>query len=751
MRRKLIEVSLPLNSLNVAAQKDKNPFLKGHPRSLHLWWSRKPLAVCRGILFASLVDDPSSRPDLFPTTIEQIKERERLLSFMETLINSTGADDTVFNDARIEIEKSTAGLPPSIYDPFAGGGSIPLEAKRLGLEAHGSDINPLAVIINKALIEIPEKFSDKTLLAKAIRHYGQWMHEEGRQRLSYLYPNRQEKVVAWLYCRAVKCSNESCAANVPLISKFWLCTRKGKQAWLKPVIENGQVRFDIATGVADDSCKLRLGAGTRLIKETGSVAKAAFQCLVCGECVRGKYLHAEAENGSLKFLPLATVIQDRRGRKYLPFHPDEMKANFETSRIALSKYRQSGSLPEEKTRGTFASNAQGRSYGLKTFSDYFLPRQILSLCALSDLIEEARKDVLLSGKWRLPPDETSLEAGGRGLTAFADAVATYLAFAVNHLVRYSTLLNPWNTTNQNVAQIFGRQAMQMTWDFAEANILDGSLTIATASEWVASAVEKLPIGDMTKNSATVRQLNSVACTSPAQSPVIITDPPYYNYISYADLSDFFYVWLKRSLKDVHRQLLKDDLSPKGEELVVMPHRFAGDEVEARKHFTEGLTHSFSGLHDMANSEYPSAVFYAFNPKSTCDFSGWEAMLESLIGSGWMLTACWTLATERSTRMVARGTQSLASSLLLILRKRPQSAQPISANALCAAIETELRQTIADLEREASVAPVDKLQLSLIEGAKILSRYSHVEGDNGQKLSVAEAIKLVIAQPLLKVT
>ena len=747
-RRKLIEVSLPLNSLNVAAQKDKNPFLKGHPRSLHLWWSRKPLAVCRAILFASLVDDPSSRPDLFPTTKEQKAERKRLLSFMETLINSTGSDDTVFSAAKTEIEKSTAGQPPSIYDPFAGGGSIPLEAKRLGLEAHGSDINPLAVIINKALIEIPEKFSDKTLLAKAIRHYGKWMQEEGLTRLDYLYSKRQGKVVAWLYCRSVKCPNESCDYDVPLISKFWLCTRQGKQAWLDPVIENGQVRFDIATGIAPDNCKGRLGAGTRLIKESGSVAKAAFQCLACGECVRGKHLHAEAENGKLKFLPLAAVIQDRRGRRYSPFHLDEMQSVFETCQIALDKYRQTGSLPEEKTRGTFASNAQGRSYGLKTFCDYFLPRQLLSLCVLSDLIEEARKDILQSGKWSLPLDATTLEAGGHGLTAFADAVATYLAFAVNHLVRYSTLLNPWNTTNQNVAQIFGRQAMQMTWDFAEANILDGSLTIATASEWVASAVEKLPIGDATKNPATVRQLNSVDCTSPAVSPVIITDPPYFNYISYADLSDFFYVWLKRSLKEVHPHLFKGELSPKSEELVVTPHRFAGDEVEARKHFTQGLTHSFSGLHDMAHSEYPIAVFYAFNPKSTFDFSGWEAMLESLIGSGWMLTACWTLATERSTRMVARGTQSLASSLLLILRKRPASARSITAKALCTAIETELAQSLIQLERE---VPVDKLQLSLIEGAKILSRYCHVEGNDGHVLSVAEAIKLVIAQPLLKVT
>lgn len=747
-RRKLIEVTLPLNSLNIAAQKDKNPFLKGHPRSLHLWWSRKPLAVCRAILFASLVDDPASCPERFPSVDEQSRERDRLLSIMETLIGASASDDEVFHQARLEIEKATGGLPPRIYDPFAGGGSIPLEAKRLGLEAHGSDINPLAVIINKALIEIPEKFVHGPSLTEAISYYGNWMQDESKRRLHHLYPTDGHKVIAWLYCRSVKCPNPACVVDVPLISKFWLCTKAGKQAWLNPLVEDGRVEFEIIHGKADEGFKSRLAAGTRVILETGKAAKAAFECLACGEIVKGKYIHLQAENNQLGFVPLAKVVQNKRGRKYLPYSLTEMTDLNEDCARAVNTYRQTHSIPDEKTRGTFASNAQGRSYGFRTFSDYFLPRQLLALCVLSDLIEEVKAHVMQSGKWKLSDDGTPLESGGSGLTAFADAVATYLAFAVNHLVRYSTLLNPWNTTNQNVAQIFGRQAMQMTWDFAEANILDGSLTIATASEWVASAVHNLPLSTTQKPSV-VRQLNSVDCQDSATSAVVITDPPYYNYVSYADLSDFFYVWLKRALSNIHKELFSHHLVPKAEELVVAPHRFDGDETEARKHFVDGLTNSFAGIQNIADSKYPTAVFYAFNPKD--DFSGWEAMLESLLASGWMLNTYWTLATERSTRMVARGgSKCLASSLLLIIRKRPADALNIRAGDLCAKLRTDLPARIAELETSGH-AQVDRLQLSLLEGAKILSGYKSVLENDGAVMPQAKAIKLVISQLFLKVT
>jgi putative DNA methylase len=757
-KRKLIEVALPLNSLNTAAQKDKNPFLKGHPRSLHLWWSRKPLAVCRAILFASLVDDPSSCPELFPSDEEQGRERKRLLSILETLITADASDDRALESAKQEIEKATDGLPPLIYDPFAGGGSIPLEAKRLGLEAHSSDINPLAVIINKALIEIPEKFHQGPPLAEAINYYDKWMQLESLKRLGHLYSQENEKVIAWLYCRSVRCANSSCGADVPLISKFWLCTKSGKQAWLNPVIDGKKVRFEILSGEADAGLKTRLAAGSRVVLETGKVAKAAFQCLVCSEQVKGKYIDSQAANKDLGFLPLAKVIQHKRGRKYLPYTPEQLNEMKNVCVQALSNYQTSHAVPTEKAHGTFASNAQGRSYGFKSFSDYFLPRQLLSLCVLSDLIAEVKSHVVTSGVWKLADDGISLEDGGAGLTAFADAIATYMAFSVNHLVRYSTLLNPWNTTNQNVAQIFGRQAMQMTWDFAEANILEGALTIATASEWVASAVQNLPL--TTSKPSTARQLNSVACKDSPGLAVVVTDPPYYNYISYADLSDFFYVWLKRSLGNIHPRLLSHHLVPKDDELVVAPHRFAGSIEDARRHFIDGLTHSFAGIQSIQNAEYPTAVFYAFNPKEieqlankeqrSYDFSGWEAMLESLISSGWILNNYWTLATERSTRMVARGTKCLASSLLLILRKRPLDASTVSAHELCAILRAELPGTIAELN-ECNLAQVDKLQLGLLEGAKILSRYRHIVDNGGQIMPVSQAIKLVVSQLFVKVT
>lgn len=748
IQRKLIEVSLPVDRLNVAAQKDKNPFLKGHPRSLHLWWSRKPLAVCRAILFASLIDDPSSRPEEFPNVAEQDRERKRLLKILDTLIDANQSEKGALREAIAEIRRQTNGKPPAVFDPFAGGGSIPLEAKRLGLEAHGSDINPLAVIINKALIEIPEKFYQQdNLLPETIRRYGKWIQEEARKRLLSLYPDIEaNEVIAWLYCRSVSCIH--CSADLPLISKFWLCTKKGKQAWLKPEIENNSLRLTIVEGPADESLRARLNAGTRVIQESGKIAKGAFACLTCGNTVKGKYIDEQAERGALGFYPLAVVAQVKRGRRYLPFSLEQMRDSLSLSKSLLAEYQKTSTLPEQQSRGTFASNAQGRSYGIKTFSDYFLPRQLMSLCVISDLVEEARLKCIDDPTITLPADERQLNEGGCGRRAFSDAVATYLAFAVNHMVRYSTLLNPWNTTNQNVAQIFGRQAMVMTWDFAESNIVDGPLSMVTACEWVASAVKSLPLG---QHGSSVRQQNAVFDIDKSLSPLVITDPPYYDYVSYADLSDFFYVWLKRSLSLVHSGLFNSELAPKDEELVVTPHRFDGDNQRARRHFVDGLTRSFAGLRKSANVNFPLAVFYAFNPKEikqlsqsggrSFDFAGWEAMLESLISSGWMLTAYWTLATEKSTRMVARGTRALPSSLLLILRRRPDTAASILKDDLVHKLDEGMRF---------SGDGIDNLQMSLLEGTKILTQYAAVLDADGQKMSIGDTLKIVVAQVFLKV-
>lgn len=544
-KKKLIEVALPLEAINIASAREKS-IRHGHPSTLHLWWARRPLAACRAVLFSSIVDDPSGHPDKFPTEELQEKERQRLFRIIEELVlweNSN--NETVLKKARDEILKATAGNPPPVLDPFCGGGSIPLEAQRLGLEAHGSDLNPVAVMITKAMIEIPPKFAgkppvhpvDKTGqqsyikkvwkgasgLAEDVLYYGEWMRNEVGKKIGHLYPNvklpkehdgGEATVIAWLWARTVKCPNPACCAQMPLVRCFALSTKKGKKTYVVPIVDSKtkKVTFTVKTGEGRAS--------------EGTVNRNGARCIICNSSVSFDHVRAEGRAGRMGAQLMAIVAEGKRGRIYLSPTKEHEEIVKQTD---LSNVPDTD-LPEQ------ALSFRVQLYGMTKHRDLFTPRQLVSLTTFSDFVREARKKVLADAKVaEMKDDGKGINDGGFGAIAYADAVATYLAFAVDRVADRNSTICSWDVTRDNVRNTFARHAIPMTWDFAEANFFsDSTGNYLGAIDWISKVINELP----TISCGQAKQLDATTAMNGLNTPIISTDPPYYDNIGYADLSDF---------------------------------------------------------------------------------------------------------------------------------------------------------------------------------------------------------------------
>lgn len=513
MKKKLIEVALPLEAINIASAREKS-IRHGHPSTLHLWWARRPLATCRAVLFASLVDDPSSHPAQFPTRESQDAERQRLFRIIERMVPWEAINDkVVLAEAWAEILKSTGGRPPAVYDPFCGGGSIPLEAQRLGLEAHASDLNPVAVLITKALIEIPPKFANQAPvnsearrkglsggaypramgLAEDVRYYGTWMKNKAQERIGHLYPpvklpdGGEATVVAWLWARTVKCPNPACGAEMPLVRSFALSTKKGRQAWVEPVVDQAArtVRFAV-----------QMGQG-KVPAATKTARGANFRCLVCNQTASDTHVKAEAMSGRLGRRLLAIVAEGERGRIYI----EPSKEQERVADLAEPEWRPEEQLPYDP-RAVWCT-----LYGMKTFGDLFTPRQLVALTTFADLVGEARFAAIADG----------------ASEEYADAIATYLAFALSKMADRGSSICTWFTERDSTRNTFARQAIPMTWDFAELNVLlQGTGSFEGAIQWTAESLQGVPakgVGVVTQLDATLEDERQVVFSS---------DPPYYD-------------------------------------------------------------------------------------------------------------------------------------------------------------------------------------------------------------------------------
>jgi putative DNA methylase len=740
-KRKLIEVALPLEVINKESAREKS-IRHGHPSTLHLWWARRPLAAARAVLFAQLVDDPSSHPDKFPTAEAQRAERERLHGIIERLVVWENIrDEKLLAEAQDEILKSTNGNPPPILDPFAGGGTIPLEAQRLGLEARASDLNPVAVLINKALIEIPSKFRDHKPvspgladseirtwrgaegLAADVRAYGAWMRDEAQKRIGHLYPKADGKtVIAWIWARTVSCPNPACGIEMPLVQSWWLGKKRGKEAFVVPsVVEDpsrrGQhrVTFDIGhdpAGPATDGTMTRTGA----------------RCVSCGASADLQYLRKEARAGGLGTTLMAVVAEGQRQRIYLAPTKDHV--------VAAQVDR-----PDDAPDGVLSTHPQymgAPRYGMDTTADLFTARQLVALLTFSDLVVEARERVCEDALAAGIPLGQRLESGDSGAEAYADAVATYLGFGLSKATDYHNALCGWRSDvkNEGIGHLFARQAIPMVWDFCEANPLsESSGNLYDQNTWIAKVLERLipyRLGVATQADASTLDMAGA---------LVSTDPPYYDNVPYADLADFFYVWLRRTLRDIHPSLLGTILVPKTEELVANTIRQDGKQG-AKQFFEDGFRNVFSRARRSALTDYPIAVYYAFRQSDTSlsgtASTGWETLLEGMIQSGWAITATWPLRSELGNRMRAIGSNALASSIVLALRPRQVEAPTTDRRGFIDALKSELPDALRKLQ-EGAIAPVDLPQAAIGPGMAVFSRYGGVIEADGSKMTVRSAL------------
>lgn len=773
--KKLIEVALPLDAINKASAREKS-IRHGHPSTLHLWWARRPLAAARAVIFAQMVDDPSAHPDLFPTEAAQDKERRRLFKIIERLVPwESTTDEDILTEAREEIWKSwrrtcaeNADHPraaelfdrhalPAFHDPFAGGGALPLEAQRLGLEAHASDLNPVAVLINKAMIEIPPKFAGQPPvnpearekaklatrkwkgaegLAEDVRYYGQWMRDEAEKRIGHLYPpievtselaegrpdlepyvGRELTVIAWLWARTVKSPNPAFAhVDVPLASTFMLATKKGKEAWIEPVVEGDTYRFTIRTGPPDDPEAVK--AGTKLGRGSN------FRCLLSGTPISGDYIKAEGQAGRMGARMMAIVAEGVRQRVYLP--PTE----------AMESIAEQAE-PEWKPDVEFFQQALGfrvGNYGMTRWSDLFTNRQLVALDTFSDLVHESHE---LIGKdaFHLYEDQESL--------AYCDAVAVYLSFVLSRSADRGSTNCSWDSSPKMEAlrNTFARQAIAMVWDFAEGNpFSQASGNWRNNVAWCTKAISLLPAS----KPGIARQSNA-SCQKISHERIVSTDPPYFDNIGYADLSDFFYVWLRHSLQPAHKELLNTLAVPKAEELVATPFRHGGKD-EAEAFFLSGMTEAMHRLAEQAHPAFPVTIYYAFKQAESTKGSGtastgWETFLDAVIQAGFSISGTWPMRTELGNRMRGMESNALATSVVLVCRQRPEDAPTASRREFLNALKNELPEALAHLQR-GNIAPVDLAQAAIGPGMAVYSRYSKVLDAAGKPVTVRDALAMI---------
>jgi len=787
VRKKLIEVALPLEAISEEGSRRKRKAPAGYPTTLHKWWAQRPLAAARAVIFAQMVDDPSSCPELFPTEKKQEAERKRLFRIIEDLVlwdNTT--NEEVLAKAREEIWQSwrracadNAGHPrakelfdrfklPAFHDAFAGGGSLPLEAQRLGLEPYASDLNPVAVLINKAMIEIPPRFAGRPPvnpesradtrmfertwrgaegLAEDVRYYGKWIRDEAEKRIGHLYPKieiteamardrqdlkplvgRRLTVVAWLWSRTVKSPNPAFASvDVPLASTFMLSTKPGKEAYVEPVIEAGGYRFTVKVGKPRDVAAAK--AGTKL-------SQGSFRCVMSGTPFRYEYIDDEANAGRMGAKLMAIVAEGDRGRIYLP-PTDDMDI---TARSARPTWK-----PELPSRGTWASNAQGRRYGFRTFGDYFTPRQLVALTTFSDLIGEAMERVKLDALAAdLPDDNVPLREGGAGATGRAEGVAIYLAAALSRLADYGSGIATWRPKDGAMRSTLAKQAIPMAWDYAEGSPFGASSSgFEECTVVVSKSLCFLPSsGRGAANQDDAAASRNVTCPA---APVISTDPPYFDNVSYADLSDFFYVWLRRTLKPILPSLFTTLSVPKAEELVASPYRHDGTK-NAEAFFLSGMTRAMKRLSEGTHPSFPVTIYYAFkqaeDENDTGVFStGWETFLDAVTTAGFGVSGTWPMRTEGDNRQTGIGANALASSVVMVCRPRSATAPAATRREFLDALKGELPQALAHLQR-GNIAPVDLAQAAIGPGMAVFTRYSKVLDASGEPLRVRDALALI---------
>lgn len=745
--KKLIEVALPLEKINEASAREKS-IRHGHPSTLHLWWARRPLATARAVIFASLIDDPSAHQELFPTEEEQNKERKRLFDIIEQLVIwENSGNEELLSAVKAEIIKATNGSLPILLDPFAGGGTIPLEGQRLGLNVYAHDLNPVSVMINKAMIEIPPVFSGRaavnpnsvrkfgnngygiTGLIEDVQYFGNWIRNKAYEEIGYMYPKVDipksqgggtTTAVAWIWAHTVKCPNPVCGCKMPLANGFTLSKKKGREAYVEPVFDsdNKMIKYVVRMGGSKPDNEPKLARG------------ANFKCIMCGEATTPDYIKEESIAGRLGSTLIGIVGEGKRQKVFIS--PD-------AKQILAAQVEK----PEEYPTGRLSDDRRALwtpIYGLDTFDKLFTNRQLKTMVTLSRLVQAVQpiieKAAVDAG---MENDHISLSEGGNGAKAYSEAVAVYLGLAVDREANYCSSQNGWS--GDFIIQVFGRQGIPMVWDYAESNPFSNSTgNFKGAIDWVVDAMKNLPAAGVG-----IAEQHAAQNDCGIRNVMISTDPPYYDNIGYADLSDYFYIWMRNSLKEVYPKLFSTMLVPKVEELVAIPYRFGGDSQKAKTFFEDGMLATCKQLYLYASDEYPISIYYAYKQSSATEnkstiSDGWETMLSSIIKAKLMITGTWPMHTERETGLKAH-VNALASSIVLICRKRPENASVCTRRNFVNSLKRELRPALKKLQNS-NIAPVDLAQSAIGPGIGVFSRFSEVLEADGTPMTVRNALQII---------
>ena len=776
MPRRLIEEAFPLQKVSTDSKHEKN-VRHGHISTLHIWPARRPLAACRAVTIATLLPDPADAPETMKAEYTRLsgsplpdKQREYLCGLIASLTrwgDENGHGDWDKKDqkgrwlnklriARELIQMAYNGHPPKVIDMFAGGGAIPLEAMRLGCEVIANDYNPVAWFILKCTLEYPQRLAGKTYplpelslvehpflkkgdLADHVRLWGQWVFENARSDLAQYYPVIDEKpTVAYLWARTIPCQDPRCSGTIPLLKTLWVCKKaektlpdtpenrnrpdylrlketknqtkviiNGKRALkLCPNFETKQVHFKIVVPKEADD----VGEPT--------MSRSTATCPFCGSQQPGDYIKRCGHEGKLRAQMTTVVYQEEYGKEYRPPTPVEINTA-EVSEEVLSAIADKipHGIPNEPTP-TSPQYSGVYLYGMKKWADLFTSRQLLMLMTFVKWTRTAR---------------TEMEKVGYS-SEWVEAIEGYLAAINSKMIDYNSTLCTWYLSNEQITHTFARYALPITWDFAEAGVLEQTsggypALHAYTMRVISNLFTKRP---WSSNSPTVDQHVAQQLANNGHiTDAIITDPPYYDAIPYADLSDYFYIWLRRSIGDRFSDVFGDSLTPKCDELVQYPSRFDGDNKAAKEFYESGMANSFQSAHDSLSDHGRMVIVFAHK-----DPSAWETLTTATIRAGLVITASWPIDTEMSNRTRGINSASLATSLWLVCRKRPANARVGHYSK----VKEEMQERITERLRyfwDAGIQGPDFVWAAIGPALESYSSYKEVRRMDGGAFTVAE--------------
>lgn len=726
MGKTFIETTFPVREVSEEGAREKN-IRHGHISTLHIWWARRPLAASRATTYAALVPPP-----------EDEEEGKRFVAELSKWENSL--NESIIGEARRRILQAHGGRPPRVLDCFAGGGAIPLEALRLGCETYASDLNPVAVLILKAVLEFPQKYGrpkkvEETTpmgnkverwvnpLLEDVKRWGSWVLEEAHREIGRFYPDDPDGSVpvGYIWARTVKCQNPACGAEIPLMRQFWLAKKDNKKLALKMVVdrESKHISFTVAEGEDID-----------FDPSEGTTARATVLCPVCGGGIDGKALRKEFREGRAGQRMVAVVLHhpERQGKTYRLAEERDIRVFREAEEYLANKRQQLldkwgfDPVPDEPTPKGGGPGAERAfsvyNWGMTAWGDLFNSRQKLALITFAEKVRLAHELMLAEGY-----EENH-----------AQAVVTYLALGVDMIAVACNTLSRWESSRQLIADVYARQALPMTWDYAESNPLGGASgswnTITRYSEhYIAHASQVVIPGTVTQASAT-------SLSYPDNYfDAIVTDPPYYDNVPYADLSDFFYVWLKRTVGDLHQELFATPLTPKSKECIQDSSRHGGDIQRASEFFENCISRAFSEIRRVLKPSGVAVIVFAH--KTT---QAWETIISALLNSGLYLTASWPLHTEMKARLRARESAALASSIYMICRKRTTQETAYFADVkeqVAAEVERRLEQFWKE-----GIRGADFFVSAIGPAVEVFGRYAKVEKLSGEEVTVAELLEYV---------